>query len=150
MTVSRRGFFKLAAGAAAMVAVPSVLISEHVPTIYCDGVNCDAAGLAALMAGKAVQFAASDMAGKIGWAGGTLNLSGDFLILEPVIAPDQMSGKVLSGGRYNLHSSFLDLTGVTGVTVTGCEIDITNCPPGCHGIKDTKGNGFESVYFGVT
>lgn len=81
--MNRRGFFKLIAGAAAVVAVPKVLLAlEPIETIYCDGVNCDADGLAALMMGKTVRFANPEMTKGIGWRGEWLDLGGNTFTLE--------------------------------------------------------------------
>lgn len=68
MTSTRRGFFKLIAGAAALAAVPAP--SKPVPILWGDGIHDDAPAFLALLDGEPVEFADPSMAKDIGWRGG--------------------------------------------------------------------------------
>lgn len=66
--LSRRRFLKLSAGAAALVAVPAkvaALLPADAPTIYADGIHCDAAGIEALFRGDPVHFLSAEAAERI-------------------------------------------------------------------------------------
>lgn len=57
LTGTRRGFFRLAAGAVALASVPGLLKANgNVPTIWADGIHNDAPGLNALIRGDVVEF----------------------------------------------------------------------------------------------
>ena len=68
MTVSRRSFFKLTAGAA-IAAVAAPAFAEVVPILYGDGKHDDAPALNALYRGDVIEFAHPDMAEGAGWFG---------------------------------------------------------------------------------
>jgi hypothetical protein len=76
--ISRRTLFRLAAGAAAVAALPASAAVIHAPMIYCDGKHDDAPGVNALIAGEPVHFANPELAEGIGWDGTTLHLRGEF------------------------------------------------------------------------
>ena len=115
---TRRGFFKLMAGAAAMAAVPSIAITKAVPVIFCNGVDCDSAGLDALIRGEVVEFANPDLAAHIGWRGDVLQLAGDFTVKEPVKLPKANTSKTLTGGKFTFYGDGFDLTGARGWHIT--------------------------------
>ncbi len=77
---TRRDFFKVLFAAGVASAVPAVL-SEELPTIYGDGgVNCDADGIAAAVAGK--PFLANH--GCVTVEKGIVNFHGSFSIWKPI------------------------------------------------------------------
>lgn len=77
MDATRRGFFRLTAGAVALAAVPGpVKAKGNVPTIWADGIHNDAPGLNALIRGEVVEFADTRKAAGIGWRGTFLDLGG--------------------------------------------------------------------------
>jgi hypothetical protein len=132
---TRRGFFKLMAGAAAMAAVPSIAVPNIAPTIFCNGIDCDSAGLDALIRGKVVQFSNPELAAQIGWRGNVLQLAGDFVIKSPIKPGTHLSHKVLTGGKFELHSSLFDLTDTQSFTVSHCIFNMDRCGPGDYAIK---------------
>ncbi|WP_226629412.1 hypothetical protein [Alloyangia pacifica] len=79
---TRRNFLRASAGVSAASAAPvgSVQAALQTPTIYSDGENNDADGLAALMRGEAVRYARPELARDIGWQGDVLRLAGDFVV----------------------------------------------------------------------
>lgn len=85
---TRRDFFKLALGAAALTAIPAPVTAAPIPTIYADGVHCDAAGLRALASGEAVEILRPDVLAGTGWRDGRLHLKGDFSVREPFAIED--------------------------------------------------------------
>ena len=104
MNMNRRGFFKLIAGAAVVAATPiEALTSSDAPTIYCNGVDCDAAGLNALLRGEVVRFETPEMANHIYWRGDVLHLNGKFQVHMP-LQISGMDGKTLDGGEFEVHS----------------------------------------------
>jgi hypothetical protein len=85
---TRRGFFRLAAGAAAAVAVANLPshLAEAAPILWADGVHDDAAALNALIRGGVVRFAHPEKAALIGWRGNALHLGGFRIRVEsPII-----------------------------------------------------------------
>ncbi len=110
MSTTRRGFFKLVAGAAALAAVPAAAITKPLPMIYCDGVNDDGPGLTALMSGDAVEFLQPEMEKYIGWSGDILMLSGYFTIKTTVKAPPSFSEKCIIGGMFQTYCMGFDFT----------------------------------------
>lgn len=101
MTTTRRSFFRLVAGAAALVAVPMPALSKA-ETIWCDGVNDDGPGITALLRGEAVRFRDPSMAERIGWKSKwRLALDGKFTIRTPIIVDHTFKGKVITGGAYD-------------------------------------------------
>jgi hypothetical protein len=104
MTTSRRGFFKLLAGAAALAAVPAPAVTSSVPIIWCDGIHDDTPGLSALIRGETVEFADASMADHIGWRGDVLFLAGMFTIKTPVQIGTECSGKILTGGDFTSYT----------------------------------------------
>ncbi len=65
--LTRRGFFKLVAGAASLITVPAPAFA--LPIIYGDGVHCDADGIEALLQGEEVEFRKINDANYIGCRG---------------------------------------------------------------------------------
>lgn len=76
MQPTRRTFFKLLAGAAAVVALPASTFIPDAPMVWGDGIHDDAPGLNALIRGDAVQFADPAMASKVGWRGNVFDFGG--------------------------------------------------------------------------
>jgi hypothetical protein len=111
--VSRRGFFKLVAGAAALVALPRAAVAKRFETIWCDGVHDDAPGLTALLRGEAVEFADPSLAENILWVtDDALLLDDHFTLHTPVKIGPEFSGKMLVGGRY-------EFTGLRAFEISG-------------------------------
>ena len=102
--ISRRSFFRLAVGAAAVVAVPIPLGDvARIPVLYGDGVHDDAEGLNALIRGEEVSFADPAMASRVGWRKGFLDLGGvTFHVKTPVL--------VDSGRQPPIHLRNMDLS----------------------------------------
>lgn len=63
--LTRRGFFRLVAGAASLAVVPAP--ATALPIIYSDGIHCDSDGIEALTRGEPVEFLNADDASRIGW-----------------------------------------------------------------------------------
>lgn len=102
--LSRRGFFKLVAGSAALVSVSGPIGSAllSVETIYCDGVHDDAPGLNALLRGEIVRFVQPELAEGIGWSGDTLHMNGSFTVRQPIEIEARERDTFFAGGEY-LH-----------------------------------------------
>ena len=85
MKTTRRGFFKLIAGAAVIPVVAKADFVGRLPVIYGDGVHDDAAGLNALFRGEVVEFANAGMADSAGWSGAVFQMPiGKFRIATPI------------------------------------------------------------------
>jgi hypothetical protein len=124
MDTTRRGFFRLAAGAAAVAALPvSFKAAADVPMIWADGIHNDAPGLNALIRGDAVQFFRPELADKIGWRGNVLDFGGQwFRCEEPVIFGEE--GKEV---RYLNVESTADV----GLVLRGRDIAFAQCHISC-------------------
>jgi hypothetical protein len=86
MDTTRRGFFRLAVGAAAVAALPVPFkAAADVPMIWADGIHNDAPGLNALIRGEVVQFFRPELADKIGWRGDTLDFGGQWFRCEETV-----------------------------------------------------------------
>lgn len=115
---TRRGFFKLLAGAAlAPVASKAAALLPSIPVLYGDGVHDDTEAFQALLDGKVIEFADAGMAEGAGWFGDVLNLPrGIFRVTStPVMGGSSshpwrdkiISGNgaklVVQGGKYGLQ-----------------------------------------------
>lgn len=104
--LSRRNFFRLAAGAAALVAVPNTSLA---PVIHCDSKTLcdDGPGLTALLKGEPVEFLDPSIAKNIGWVTPQhIKLFGNFNLKTPVYIGREFSGKRITGGHYDIFSSY--------------------------------------------
>lgn len=81
---TRRGFFRLLAGAAiAPIAAKVAAALPGVPVIWGDGIHDDFEGLQALVDGRVVEFADAAMAEGAGWFGSTMRFPrGEFLVSD--------------------------------------------------------------------
>ena len=120
MDTTRRGFFRLAAGAVALASVPGLVKAKgNVPTIWADGIHNDAPGLNALIRGDVVEFMKPELASKIGWRGNVLDFGGQwFRCEEPVIFGED--GKELQ--YLNVES-----TADVGLVLRGRDIAFAQC-----------------------
>lgn len=80
MTITRRSFFRLIAGAAiAPVASKASMVLPDVPILYGDGIHDDTVALQALIDGKTVEFFNPEMAKNAGWFGNPFSGNGALL-----------------------------------------------------------------------
>lgn len=75
MTITRRSFFRLTAGAAITpVLAQAAAAMPSIPVLWGDGVHDDTEAMQALLDGKVIEFADPAMAKGAGWFGKTLRL----------------------------------------------------------------------------
>jgi len=114
---TRRGFFQLAIGAAALVAIPAM--SKPVSRVWADGRHDDTEGLQSLIHGDVVEFM-DTIPHPIGWVGNTLHLyGGAYLLKSPIVLDRRMSGKTLHGGDFMIQGDvgFIVTDGASNVTL---------------------------------
>ena len=92
--VSRRGLFKLVAGAGVIAAMPSQAFSR-ISTIFCDGINCDADGFEALLRGEDVIFNTPSHTSGIYWSGDTLINKLHLYAERTITLGSEVSGKFI-------------------------------------------------------
>ena len=100
---TRRGFFKLIAGAAiAPVAAKAAALMPSAPILWGDGVHDDTEALQALLDGRVVEFVDASMAQGAGWSGDYFRMpNGIFRTTAPIRMGSEdgpvHSGKVFDG-----------------------------------------------------
>jgi len=108
MEATRRGFFKLVAGAMAVpVAAKIAMAMPSVPMIYADGINDDAPGINALLRGDVVEFADARIGAGIGWRGDTLHFSGEPMTIKTtVFVPERPTHFTIDNIHIEEHREF--------------------------------------------
>lgn len=104
---TRRGFFRLLAGAAALSAVPpsvmASVIEAEVPTFWCDGIGDDGPAFTALMRGDVVRFARPELAEGVGWMDDVLYL-GNLRMTSPDAFV--ITGNVCGGRDFEIRNGY--------------------------------------------
>lgn len=103
--VTRRSFFRLAAGAVALAAVPAPVLSAGEPTLWADGINCDADGIMAMFRGETVRFIQPDIASRIIRNGTSINFGKARIFLRKPVHLSSRGGLI---AVTDLHLHILD------------------------------------------
>lgn len=134
MNTTRRQFFKLTAGAAALTAMPDLTLASDVPVIWADGVHDDGPGLSALLRGEVVEFASAKAAKAIEMVGDKV-LFGDrakFRLSSPIVIPPGRH-VTLQGGSFLCNDGVSLLVDGGTVRIDGmtylAEVDGRPTPP---------------------
>ncbi|MDE2342113.1 MAG: hypothetical protein KGL63_01755 [Betaproteobacteria bacterium] len=137
MKTTRRGFFKLVAGAALVPVAARVAKTLPTPILYGDGVHNDTIALQTLVDGGVVEFADARMAQNAGWFGNVLRLpAGTFKIDTTLMfgrddqkwigrTVDGKGSKIIAGAPMQYVLSVQDATDCTftnlWIETQGCE-----------------------------